>query len=258
MADPTQIHQIVMNLCTNAMHAMQAEGGVLEVKLAQVSLATEAALAKNLPRQGDYVRLTVADTGCGMDTRTRERIFDPYFTTKAKGKGTGLGLAVVHGIVDSHQGAIEVTSAPGKGTRFDIYLPVSEQSLGPTDATPQADVRGHERVLFIDDEPMLVELGKTMLGQQGYHVTGMTDPQEALEAFRRSPEDFDIVITDLTMPILTGDHLAEALTALRPDLPILLCSGYLKHGDHPCVTGYVHKPITMQALSRAVREALDR
>jgi PAS domain S-box-containing protein len=258
MADPTQIHQIVMNLCTNAMHAMQTEGGVLEVGLTRVSLAAEEASAKNLAAPGDYLRLTVADTGCGMDTRTRERIFDPYFTTKSKGKGTGLGLAVVHGIVDSHGGAIEVSTTPGEGTRFDVYFPIAASRSLQTEATPAEDLRGQERILFVDDEPMLVDLVRTMLAKQGYRVTGLTDPLEALAAFRDAPQQFDIVITDLTMPGMTGDRLAEAIAAIRPDLPILLCSGYMKHGDHPCLAGSIPKPIRMQQLSRSVRQALDR
>jgi len=258
MADPTQIHQIVMNLCTNAMHAMQTGGGILDVRLKQVSLSMEAARARNLVVPGDYVQLTVADTGGGMDPRTRDRIFDPYFTTKAKGKGTGLGLAVVHGIVESYRGAIAVASEPGKGTRFDVIFPVTDRDNRPVDTAAEEDFSGRERVLFVDDEPMLVDLGRTILTKQGYRVTGMTDPREALAVFRKAPDRFDIVITDLTMPGLPGDRLAEAIAAVRPDVPILLCSGYVQHGNHPCLAGTIHKPLHLQALSRAVREALDQ
>jgi PAS domain S-box-containing protein len=258
MADPTQVHQIVMNLCTNAMHAMQAEGGLLEVRLRQVSLSRDAARTRDLAAPGDYVQLTVSDTGCGMDARTRERIFDPYFTTKAKGKGTGLGLAVVHGIVESYQGAIAVTSTPGQGTRFDVFFPVTDGDQRPMDTGDEEDFSGRERVLFVDDEPMLVDLGRTILAKQGYQVTGMTDPREALAVFRQAPDRFDIVVTDLTMPGLTGDRLAEAIAAIRPDVPVLLCSGYVQHGSHPCLAGTLHKPLQMQGLSRAVREALDQ
>jgi PAS domain S-box-containing protein len=258
MADPTQIHQIVMNLCTNALHAMQDQGGTLEVRLEQIFLGPEEARSKHQIDPGAYLRLTVADTGFGMDAWTRERIFEPYFTTKEKGKGTGLGLAVVHGIVESHRGTIEVSSEPGKGTTFDVYFPVANQTQQNRETAASGNCHGTERVLLVDDEPMLVSLGKAMLAKLGYHVTGMTNPHEALEAFRRAPDRFDIVITDLTMPGITGDRLAEQISAIRPDIPILLCSGYVKHIDHPCLAGFVHKPIAMQDLSRSLREALDK
>jgi PAS domain S-box-containing protein len=259
MADPTQIHQIVMNLCTNAMHAMQDDGGTLTVSLDQVTLSSGDTRLERHLSQGEYAKLTVADTGCGMDAQTLERIFDPYFTTKDKGKGTGLGLAVVHGIVESHGGTINVSSTPGQGTTFDVYFPVAEKKTLGREA-PQADNPGGlERVLFVDDEPMLVDLGKAMLVKLGYQVTGMTDPLEALEVFQQNPGDYDIIITDLTMPGIAGDRLAEKLSTIRPEVPILLCSGYVRDiGRHAFLAGYVHKPITLASLARSVREALDR
>lgn len=257
MADPTQVHQIVMNLCTNALHAMQDAGGTLDVRLVQVFLGPEEARARHHIQTGSYLKLTVADTGFGMDAWTRERIFEPYFTTKEKGKGTGLGLAVVHGIVESHHGTIEVASEPGKGTTFDVYFPVAEKQQHRRAASVEEIPPGTERVLFIDDEPMLVELGKSMLAKQGYRVVGMTDPLEALEAFRRTPDQFDLVITDLTMPGITGDRLAEKLCAIRPGLPILLCSGYVQNVEHPCLSGCIHKPVNLRDLHRAVRKVLE-
>ncbi len=259
MADPTQIHQIVMNLCTNALHAMESKGRTLDVGLEQVELPSENHRPPKALRPGRYVMLTVADDGCGMDPRTMDRIFDPYFTTKTKGKGTGLGLAVVHGIVESHDGTIAVSSSPGQGTQFTIYFPVAAES-SPDPAKPRvANPVGTERILFIDDEPMLVDIGKSMLSKLGYQVTGLTDPNAALARFQQDPSQFDMVITDLTMPGITGDRLAEKLASLRPDIPILLCSGYAKHLDgHTALAGNITKPIILENLANAVRQSLDR
>jgi PAS domain S-box-containing protein len=260
LADATQIHQIVMNLGTNAYHAMQAHGGTLEIRLAPVVRRPEDDLPGSKLRPGRYLKLTVADTGCGMNVRTRERIFDPYFTTKEKGKGTGLGLAVVHGIVESYGGTIEVSSAPGRGTTFEVHFPtVDNPAPFQADEAPGSQPGGTERVLFIDDEPMLVELGKAMLTRLGYEVIGMTDPHAALATFQQDPGRFDLVITDLTMPGIAGDRLAAKLAGLRPGVPILLCSGYMQRLEpFGSVTGYIHKPLTLPVLARSVREALDR
>jgi len=258
LADPTQIHQIVMNLCTNALHAMEDHGGLLEVRLENTRQLEESAMPHDLARPGDYLRLTVADNGCGMDTTTLKRIFDPYFTTKEKNKGTGLGLSLVHGIVENHGGTITVTSTPGKGTTFAIYFPILERPADALAALPDRLTGGTEHILFIDDEPMLVELGTTMLKNLGYRVVGVQDPLEALALFKEDPGQFDLVITDLTMPKMTGDRLAEKLALLRPELPVLLCSGYVKHfGTHPHLAGYIQKPLSQQDLARAVRDALD-
>jgi len=259
LADPTQIHQIVMNLCTNALHAMQDDGGLLEVRLEHSTDIGANASPQNNPVPGACVKLTVADTGCGMDKATLDRIFDPYFTTKAKGKGTGLGLSLVHGIVENHGGTINVSSTVGQGTTFEVYFPILEKQT-PHDLTqPGRTEGGNERVLFIDDEAVLVDLGKAMLAGLGYQVVGMNDPVRAWEFFRQDPGQFDIVITDLTMPGITGDRLAEKISALRPGIPVLLCSGYVKQRvPHPALSGYVHKPFTREGLAYAVREALDR
>lgn len=194
-----------------------------------------------------------------MDTATLERIFDPYFTTKEKNKGTGLGLALVHGIVDQHGGTITVSSALGRGTTFAIYFPIHDRHSAAADAPQERPASGDERLLFIDDEPMIVELGTTMLTDLGYQVVGTRDPIKAIELVQKDPEQFDLVITDLTMPKMTGDQLAEKVARIRPDLPILLCSGYVKQlGTHPYLSGYIQKPVTQQNLARAVRDALDR
>jgi PAS domain S-box-containing protein len=259
MADPTQIHQIVMNLCTNALHAMESSGGTLDVSLKQVELPSENHRPPKALPPGRYVMLTVADDGCGMDPQTMHRIFDPYFTTKTKGKGTGLGLAVVHGIVENHDGAIGVSSSPGQGTHFTIFFPVAAESSYDQAKPKVSNPCGTERILFIDDEPMLVDIGKSMLAKLGYHVTGLTDPNAALARFQQDPSQFDMVITDLTMPGITGDRLAEKLACLRPDIPILLCSGYAKHIDgHTALAGNIAKPITLENLANAVRQAFDR
>ena len=259
MADPTQIHQVVMNLCTNALHAMQEDGGTLGIRLEPVTLSSGDVSVKSHLAPGTYLKLTVADTGCGMDKQTLDRIFDPYFTTKEKGKGTGLGMAVVHGIVEDHGATIEVSSAPGQGTTFDIYFPITEKQVHRKEKPTAAPPGGTERVFFIDDEPILVDLVKTMLAQLGYQVTGMSDPQEALEAFKENPDHYDIVITDLTMPGITGDRLAQKVSVIRPDVPILLCSGYVKNiGQQAFLSGFIRKPITLPNLARSVREALDR
>jgi PAS domain S-box-containing protein len=260
MADPTQIHQIVMNLCTNALHAMEETGGVLSVILEAVTFEDESVPASDGSlKPGRYLRLTVADTGCGMDDYTLSRIFDPYFTTKEKDKGTGLGLAVVHGIVQSHEGTIRATSMPGEGTTFDIYFPVTEPRDRGEARQTEAAPGGSEHVLFVDDEPMLVDLAEGMLKSLGYRVTATVDPRTALELFKRYPGRYDIVITDFNMPGIRGDKLARKIEAIRPDIPILLVSGYITGKfESAFFTGYLYKPFTQKDLAQSVRRALDR
>jgi PAS domain S-box-containing protein len=258
LADPTQVHQVLMNLCTNALHAMEEEGGVLEVRLERPPDGGENATFDNPSGLNNMLKLTVSDTGCGMDALTRERIFDPYFTTKGKGKGTGLGLSLVHGIVKNHGGMMNVHSVLGQGTTFDVYFPILEGQAFCDTSLPEDLPCGSESVLFIDDEAMLVSLGESMLASLGYHVVGMSDPRKAMEVFRQSPRQFDIVITDLTMPGINGERLAEKLAAIKPGIPILLCSGYVNHPRVPhLISGYIRKPVTLAKLARAVRQALD-
>jgi PAS domain S-box-containing protein len=260
-ADPTQIHQVLMNLCTNAGHAMP-EGGVLEVSLGNVELDEERAAALEGLTTGPHVRLTVSDTGCGMDREVLEHIFEPFFTTADSGKGTGLGLSVAHGIVKSHEGAITVYSEPGVGTTFDIYLPAVQfaDEVRPELASP---VRGGtESILLVDDEALVAEAEGKALEQLGYCVTTRTNSIEALELFRSKPGDFDLVITDQTMPNMTGTDLAQELLRIRPGIPIILCTGF-SHAitlDGARVLGIrelVMKPIVGAELGRTTRRVLD-
>ncbi|MBW1767380.1 MAG: response regulator, partial [Deltaproteobacteria bacterium] len=226
LADPTQIHQILMNLCTNAHHAMREKGGILEVNVSNMEVGgNELATYPNL-KPGPYIKLSISDTGDGMDQSTLERIFDPYFTTKEKGVGTGMGLAVVHGIVKSHDGAITVSSEQGKGTTFDVLFPRVQKDIEHEVEAFEPLPSGNERILFVDDEKALADLGKQMLGRLGYKVFTRTSSIEALEAFRADPYKFDLIITDMTMPNMTGDVLAEEIMAIRPDIPIMLCTGF--------------------------------
>jgi PAS domain S-box-containing protein len=260
--DPSQIHQVIMNLCTNAAHAMRETGGVLEVKLEALDLAPkESGAVEDLP-PGPYAKMTVSDTGHGFPPEIKCHIFDPYFTTKEKGVGTGLGLSVVYGIVQSHGGAIEVVSESGKGTTFEIYLPQAEaaieEKVEPTKPLPLGD----ERVFFIDDEETLVEIGKKMLGRLGYQVTTRTSPREALEAFQAHPGAFDLVITDQTMPGMTGERLARRLMQIRPDIPVILCSGFSEVMDEnraraAGIRAYVMKPLVMSDMAKTIRQVLD-
>jgi PAS domain S-box-containing protein len=263
LADATEIHQVVMNLCTNAYHAMQGSGGVLQIDLQDVALdQTEASLDVELP-PGDSVQLTISDTGCGISPAVIDRIFEPYFTTKSKTQGTGLGLAVVHGIIKSYQGAISVKSRVREGTQFAVYLPVAaEGDRIDAGMTLLPLPRGSENLLLVDDEVALVEVWQQMLEVLGYRVTAVVGAPEALETFRRAPGDFDLVITDLTMPGLSGVELARAVTTIRPGIPIVLCTGFSEwfekgRGKSIGIRQVLMKPLTMEGLARAVREALD-
>ena len=225
-ADPTQIHQVVMNLCTNAADAMQEKGGVLEVVLDSVELDKEGCQAYPELLPGEYIELQVSDTGHGMERPIMERIFDPFYSTKGQGKGTGLGLSVVHGIVKSHHGAITVDSVPESGTIFSVLFPKIEES--PVQMIEPQKVKmpkGEGKILFVDDEEDYVRANVKMLTRIGYQVIAQTDSRATLRIFRENPYAFDLVITDQTMPHLTGDMLARAMLAIRSDIPILLCSG---------------------------------
>jgi PAS domain S-box-containing protein len=263
-ADPTQIHQVLMNLCTNAGHAMGDHGGVLEVSLNKVTLTAgeSARLAEIEP--GPYVRLRVRDTGQGIPSEVLKRIFDPYFTTKAPGKGTGLGLAVVHGIVKSYGGGIGVSSEVGKGSTFDIYFPW-ENEVGALSETEKADpllLGGGERLLFVDDEQAIVEVSREILEHLGYEVVVRTSSVEALELIKKTPDWFDLLVTDMTMPNMTGDRLAKEVLEVRPELPIILCTGFSEHisAERAKALGireFVLKPLVIRELAQAIRWALD-
>ena len=264
LIDPTQFHQIIMNLCTNAFHAMEKTGGVLGVGLRHVTIHEEdnkVVSSELLP--GDYVLLEVSDTGCGMERRTLSRIFEPYFTTKSNGKGTGLGLSMVHGIVKSCQGQISVDSEPGKGTSFHIYLP-RVAAPEPTLDDPMREFpmpTGAEHVLVVDDEETITNMLRTILTGLGYQVTVSGNSLEALALIEHDPALFDLLITDMTMPHLTGLELAQKTLAIKPDLPIILCTGFSelinKEQAHAIgIRAYMIKPVSVRELAMTVRRIL--
>jgi PAS domain S-box-containing protein len=263
-ADPTQIHQLLMNLCTNSAAAMGDDGGLLEVSLTNVDVDLRTTPTYLDMEPGTYLKLSVSDTGHGMTPEVLEKIFDPYFTTKEKGKGTGLGLAVVHGIVKRHRGDITVDTTPGKGTTFHVYFPriAQETATEKTDAVESLP-KGHECILFIDDEEDLVEIGSQMLSRLGYEVVANSNSVKVLDLFRTQPERFDLVITDMTMPNLTGDKLAKELLKIRPDIPIILCTGFSEciseeKAKEIGISEFSLKPFVMRDLAVTTRKALDR
>jgi len=263
LANSVELHQIIMNLCTNAVHAIGDRGGVLEVEVRNAEI--EHAQINNFVEleMGSYVLVSVKDTGYGMTPDVIKRIFDPYFTTKEKGVGTGLGLAVVHGIVKKSGGAIQVESEPGKWTIFYIYLPRINMTLPIKAAQPKPIEGGPERILFVDDEKMLVDIGEQVLQRLGYHVVSRTSSIEALELFKAKPDYFDLVITDQTMPGMTGDALARELLRIRPNLPVIICTGYSQTIDHERakkigIKALVEKPMLMDEIAAAVRKVLKK
>jgi CheY-like chemotaxis protein len=262
MGDPTQIHQVLMNLCTNAAHAMQEADSTLSVDLSDAEI--DPLFARKHPgmEPGPHLKLTVGDTGCGIPEDVLHRVFDPFFTTKTKGEGTGMGLSVVHGIVTSHKGAITVTSEPDKGSTFTLFFPVIKplQPLGERAESPV--LKGSERVLFVDDEAPIVELGERVLKSLGYTVIACSNSPEALEHIRNDPGAVDLVVTDMTMPHMTGDVLAREMLRIRPDLPIILCTGFSSKIDERKATemgirAFVSKPILRAELASAIRTLLD-
>ncbi|MBI5556595.1 MAG: response regulator [Deltaproteobacteria bacterium] len=261
LANPTQIHQIVMNLCTNAFHAMEQTGGVLSVEVKMAHLDSSEPLEARQLNPGDYVELTVRDTGTGIGPDIIEKIFDPYFTTKEIGRGTGLGLSISHGIIKSYGGAITVESTPGQGTTFHVYFPVVQDEAKVSEEI-QGAPRGRERILFVDDEELLVRMCKKMLERLGYTVTAHSSSIEALAAFSNAPAQFDLVITDQTMPELTGVELTRRLLRIRPDLPVILCTGFsnLISEESAKAIGireFALKPLSMSSLALLVRKLLD-
>ncbi|MCF8055322.1 MAG: response regulator [Desulfocapsa sp.] len=258
LADSTRIHQILLNLCTNAKSAMLGKGGILSVSLSEVeSPETELGV-----KDGTYLILRVGDTGHGMDRDTMAKIFDPFFTTKARGEGTGLGLAVVHGIVTKLGGQITVSSKPGKGSIFQLYFPVVgiEESVKEKDSTPV--VGGKERILVVDDEAELAEMIQRMLTELGYNVTSFANSAEALQEFTRDTEAYDLVISDMTMPVLTGTELARKILSAKPGIPIILCTGFSEIMDEKKakamgIREYIMKPVIKSELAKRVRKVLD-
>ena len=261
-ADPTQINQVLINLCTNAIHAIGEKGGVLEVSLKNIILDAGSATHYHDLSSGKYVRLTVKDTGHGIEPKILKRIFDPYFTTKGVGEGSGMGLSVVHGIIKSHDGGISVSSEPGKGTVFHVLFPCIEDKPEPNVEIALEVSGGNESVLFVDDEKAMVDVIQPILERLGYKVTARTSSIEALEAFRANPDRFDLVITDFTMPNMTGMELAKALFKLRSDIPVILCTGYSEHINEDKVKrsgirAFVVKPVVLDEIANTIRKVLD-
>lgn len=258
MGDAGRIHQVLMNLCTNAAHAIGKEVGILEICVTDVN--TDVSYPDLEP--GHYLKLIVSDTGHGMKPSVAEHIFEPYFTTKPVGEGTGLGLAVTHGIVTSFGGTIRVNSEPGKGSTFEVFFPIVESMTEPKTSVALSIPKGTEHILFVDDERSIAEMEKLMLEGLGYRVSVKTDSVDALEAFRLHPEAYDLVITDMTMPILTGDKLARELMRIRPDIPVILCTGYNKQiteekAKRLGIREFFRKPVPMKDIARAIRRVLE-
>jgi len=261
-ADPTQLNQVMINLFTNAAHAMEQDGGILAINVESVNLTASTAQSHDLP-PGSYVKLSVSDTGDGIAPEIKDRIFDPYFTTKEVGKGSGMGLSVVHGIVMNHNGAISVDSELGKGATFTIFLPASKREPVPEATIDEELPTGKERILFVDDEESIVKMGIQRLKRLGYKVESTTSPIEALDLFRSKSDQFDLVITDLTMPKMTGDKLVKAILDIRPDIPIILCTGFSEKINSEKIREigaavYLEKPHDKHDLSKTIRRVLDK
>ncbi|MBF0288673.1 MAG: PAS domain S-box protein [SAR324 cluster bacterium] len=261
MADPTLIHQIMMNLCSNAGYAMRQKGGTLRIQLKETILSKEfTALHEAQP--GQYLQLTIADTGGGIPSDIKDRVFDPFFTTKPIGEGTGMGLSMVHGIVKSHQGIITVDSTLHEGTSFHVFFPIiTEEQENAQIQIPLDLPSGEGHILFVDDENMMVEIGKILLQQAGYQVTATTNSKEALSIFSAEPSKFDLVITDQTMPQMTGDQLIQRIRSIRPDIPIILTTGFIQAIDeknikNSGIDALLLKPIDPQALLQSIQTAL--
>ncbi len=262
LADEGQIQQVVLNLCTNAAHAMREKGGSITLSLSEFDCATSREVAHPVLDPGPYLRLSVQDTGVGIPADVIHRIFDPFFTTKKQGEGTGLGLSVALGIVESHGGTITVESTPGKGSLFSVYLPAVEGGYARVSEDGEEMAVGHERVLFVDDEEALVVLGGEMLKRLGYDVTTIISSRDALALVKEDPDRFDLVLTDQTMPDLTGLELAHEILAVRPDMPIIMATGFSQIVDADMakaagIKAFVMKPVTRRELATTVRKVLD-
>lgn len=259
-ADSTQIHQIIMNLVTNSAHAIGDDGGTIAVEVDRVQAGTGSLDIPADISPGVHARIRVADTGCGMSRGTLDRIFDPFFTTKPVGQGTGLGLSVVHGIVRSHEGVITVESEPDRGSMFSVYLPASTRPVDRVETPVKTVERGRgQRVMYVDDEDALVYLLTRTLQRLGYEVVGFNDPGQALQAFREDPAGFDVIVTDVAMPGMSGFHLARALLEIRADIPIVMTSGYVRPQDREAaqkigVRDLILKPDTLEELGRTLEQ----
>ncbi len=262
IGNQTQVHQIIMNLCSNAAHAMENSGGILRVDLSDLDVcSTQGAETLNLT-PGNYLKLSVSDTGSGIPEEILNSIFEPYFTTKGMGEGTGMGLSVVQGIVEKYGGEIFVKRQIGRGTTFSVYLPASAPKEKDATKTLKKISTGNERILVVDDEPAILKMESQMLSQLGYKVTSQGSSVEALNLFKSKPQEFDLVITDMTMPQLTGDLLAAEMIKIRPDIPVVLCTGYSKHINEKSalkigIKALVNKPVAKNHLADTLRKVLD-
>jgi PAS domain S-box-containing protein len=262
LADPTQIYQLIMNLCTNAYHAMEEKGGTLSIFLENMTLTQQDLVKFPSVEAGHFVQLSIRDTGFGIAPEIQNRIFDPYFTTKDADKGTGMGLAIVHGIAKSYGGFITCRSEIGAGTVFEIYLPAILEQIVPESKDFEFIPVGTEHILFVDDEKMLAEMGKAMLERLGYKVTVETNSIEALQIIQNQPDHFDLVITDQTMPEMTGSDLARRILQIRPGMPIILCTGFSnliseEKARTYGIQGFAMKPLAQKDLAVLIRKVLD-
>ncbi len=263
LADASQIHQVLMNLSTNACYAMRKEGGTLEFSIRDDIVENSNLSIRNDVKPGKYQKIVVADTGHGLSEEIKDRIFEPFFTTKKMGKGTGLGLSVAHGIIQNHNGFISVESTPGKGTKFDILLPVIDSEENIQIESDISLPEGDETILFVDDETFQGDVVKQLLERLGYTVTVQSNSMSALSVFKKNPEQFDLIITDMTMPHMTGDQLSKEILSIRPDIPIILCTGFSEKIDAQKalelgVSKYIEKPINKIDFAITVREAIDQ
>jgi len=262
MGDQTQLHQVLMNLCTNAIHAMEGAGGTLTVDLTDVQLdkSFTSRFADITP--GKYLKLSISDTGPGIKPDIIKSIFEPYVTTKEIGEGTGLGLSVAQGIIKEFNGEITVTSVLGRGSTFTAFLPILEKQIELKSEPVEMIPAGKERVLFVDDEVSIVNMCNKMIASLGYSVTTSISSVEALELFRNSPNDFDLVLTDMTMPNMTGDRLAIELKKIRSDIPVIMCTGYNKKMSEKVaakigIKAFIMKPFVRSDLAKIIRKVLD-
>jgi CheY-like chemotaxis protein len=261
LGDPVQIQQVLMNLCTNAAYAMREKGGNLDIQLADFAVSPSGANAAGMT-PGLYMKVVVRDTGTGISPGIIDKIFDPFFTTKKLGEGTGLGLSVVHGIVRQSNGHITAESEPGLGSTFSVYFPKVTEVRTADAVGDDVLPRGDERILFIDDEEALVEMGEDILAELGYEVTSRTSSREALSLIKEDPRRFDLVITDQTMPDITGIELAREILALRADMPIIMCTGFSQLVDAPeakaaGIKAFAMKPMTKREIARTIRQVID-
>ena len=264
-ANPTQIHQTIMNLCMNAVHAMEDSGGVLNLTIQDLDIMDDDPRGSQHVAAGQYIKLSISDTGPGMNPEILQRIFDPYFTTKTPYEGTGLGLSICQGIIENHGGAISVDSTPGEGSTFTILLPKRDESQNVEGEGLMAvgrELYGNERVLYVDDEAFLIEIGQDMLEQLGYQVTTAMNGEEALEQFQARADQFDLVMTDQTMPKMTGAELAKRMLDIRPDIPIILCTGFSENlteeqAKEIGIREFLLKPLSRQEMALAVRRVLE-